>query len=93
MVLIIKNNEKPIFEVPTLFKAHLEYLFKTIIVIEISKEQQIKNLENRNDDINSSINLNKDYEIKKYQDKIKIVRADGNFNNLYAQIDEIIESI
>ena len=64
MVLIIKNNEKPVFEVPTLFKAHLEYLFKTIIVIEISKEQQIKNLENRNDDINSSINLNKDYEIK-----------------------------
>ena len=93
MVLIIKNNEKPVFEVPTLFKAHLEYLFKTIIVIEISKEQQIKNLENRNDDINSSINLNQDYEIKKYQDKIKIVKADGNFNNLYAQIDEIIKSI
>ena len=93
MVLIIKNNEKPVFEVPTLFKAHLEYLFKTIIVIEISKEQQIKNLENRNDDINSSINLNKDYEFKKYQDKIKIVKADGNFNNLYAQIDEIIKSI
>lgn len=93
MVLIIKNNEKPVFEVPTLFKAHLEYLFKTIIVIEISKEQQIKNLENRNDDINSSINLNRDYEIKKYQDKIKIVKADGNFNNLYAQIDEIIKSI
>ena len=93
MVLIIKNNEKPVFEVPTLFKAHLEYLFKTIIVIEISKEQQIKNLKNRNDDINSSINLNKDYEIKKYQDKIKIVKADGNFNNLYAQIDEIIKSI
>ena len=93
MVLIIKNNEKPVFEVPTLFKAHLEYLFKTIIVIEISKEQQIKNLENRNDDINSSINLNKDYEIKKYQDKIKIVKADGNFNNLYTQIDEIIKSI
>ena len=93
MVLIIKNNENPVFEVPTLFKAHLEYLFKTIIVIEISKEQQIKNLENRNDDINSSINLNKDYEIKKYQDKIKIVKADGNFNNLYAQIDEIIKSI
>lgn len=93
MVLIIKNNEKPVFEVPTLFKAHLEYLFKTIIVIEISKEQQIKNLVNRNDDINSSINLNRDYEIKKYQDKIKIVKADGNFNNLYAQIDEIIKSI
>ena len=93
MILIIKNNEKPVFEVPTLFKAHLEYLFKTIIVIEISKEQQIKNLENRNDDINSSINLNKDYEIKKYQDKIKIVKADGNFKNLYAQIDEIIKSI
>ena len=32
-------------------------------------------------------------EIKKYQDKIKIVKADGNFNNLYAQIDEIIKSI
>ena len=93
MVLIIKNNEKPVFEVPTLFKAHLEYLFKTIIVIEISKEQQIKNLKNRNDDISSSINLNRDYEIKKYQDKIKIVKADGNFNNLYAQIDEIIKSI
>ena len=93
MVLIIKNNEKPVFEVPTLFKANLEYLFKTIIVIEISKEQQIKNLENRNDDISSSINLNRDYEIKKYQDKIKIVKADGNFNNLYAQIDEIIKSI
>ena len=84
------QNKKIAIEVPLLFKAHFEYMFKKILVISISKKQQIANLKNRNDDIESSKALNKDFDYKKL-DKVKIIEADGNFEHLYKQVDEAIK--
>ena len=84
------QNKKIAIEVPLLFKAHFEYMFKKILVISISKMQQIANLKNRNDDIESSKALNKDFDYKKL-DKVKIIEADGNFEHLYKQVDEAIK--
>ncbi len=91
LLQILDKNEKVAIEAPTLFKAHLEYLFKTILVIEISEEQQIKNLKNRNDNVTSSKSLNKDYFFVK-SNKIKIIKANGNFEDLYKQVDKALEN-
>ena len=89
LLQILAQNEKIAIEAPTLFKAHIEYLFKKILVIQISEEQQIKNLKNRNDDIKSSKSLNKDYSYIK-SDKIKIIKATGDFKTLFKQVDEAL---
>lgn len=91
LVQILKENENIAIEAPTLFKAHIQYMFKKILVIKISEEQQIKNLENRNDNVKSSKSLNSDYS---YIDspKVKIINATGDFNTLFAQVDEALKN-
>ena len=89
LLQILAQNEKIAIEAPTLFKAHIQYLFKKILVIQISEEQQIKNLKNRNDDIKSSKSLNKDYSYIN-SDKIKIIKATGDFKTLFKQVDEAL---
>jgi len=88
----INDHEKVAIEVPLLFKAHFEYMFKTIIVLQISKEQQIKNLEKRGDNVSSSKKLNSDYAYDKNNPKIKIVTTNGDLEYLYHQIDEIVNA-
>ena len=89
LLQIIDKNDKVAIEAPTLFKAHIEYLFKKILVIEISEEQQIKNLKNRNDNIKLSKSLNKDYSFIN-SDKIKIIKATGDFDSLFEQVDKAL---
>ena len=49
-------------------------MFKTIFVIEISKEKQIENLKNRGElDTNKMLKLNSDYHYDKTSNKIKII--------------------
>ena len=91
LILILQNNEKIAIEAPTLFKAHIEYMFKKIIVIKISDEQQIKNLKNRNDNIQSSKSLNKDYSYI-HSPKVKFIEATGDFDTLYRQVDRVLEN-
>ena len=87
---ILDKNEKVAIEAPTLFKAHLEYMFKKILVLEISEELQERNLKLRNDNVKSSKALNQDYTFVE-SDKIKIIKCKGEFNDLYKQIDEAIK--
>ncbi len=83
LIKIVKENDNVIIEAPTLFKAHIEYLFKKILVIEISNDQQIKNLTTRKDDIASSKKLNHDFYYPKGNKKIKIVKATGDFDTFF----------
>ncbi len=92
LIKYIKENELVAIEVPLLFKAHFEYLFKTIIVLKISKEQQIKNLNNRNEkNINDSLKINNDFYYDKNNKDVKIIETNGDLNYLYNQIDSIIK--
>ena len=88
----IRENQKIAIEVPLLFKAHFEYLFKTIIVLKISKDQQIKNLNNRNEkNIKDSLKINNDFYYDKNNKDVKIIETNGDLNYLYNQIDLIIK--
>ena len=88
---ILKRDDCPVFEIPLLFKAHLEYMFKTILVISISKEQQLKNLMSRNENIETSKKLNYNFEYPKDNKKIKVVEATGNFESFYKNIDKALD--
>ena len=92
LIKYIKENELVAIEVPLLFKAHFEYLFKTIIVLKISKDQQIKNLNNRNErNIKDSLKINNDFYYDKNNKDVKIIETNGDLNYLYNQIDLIIK--
>ena len=88
---ILKDDDCPVFEVPLLFKAHYEYMFKKILVISISKEQQLKNLKNRGENIETSKKLNFDFVYPKDHPKIKIVQATGDFKSFYQNIDKALD--
>jgi len=88
---ILKSEDNPVFEVPLLFKAHYEYMFKKILVISISKEQQLKNLASRNENIETSKKLNYNFEYPKDNPKIKVVEATGNFETFYKNIEKALD--
>lgn len=90
LIKIVKENENVIIEAPTLFKAHIEYLFKKILVIEIDENQQVKNLVSRNDDVTSSKKLNHDFAYPKNDPKIRIVKATGEFDSFFKNADEAL---
>lgn len=90
LIKIVKENENVVIEAPTLFKAHIEYLFKTILVIEISNEQQVKNLLNRNENPAKAQHFNKDCSFESKNNNIKIIKATGNFNTLFKQVDDAL---
>lgn len=84
------KNDKIAIEVPLLFKAHYEYLFKTIFVVEIDKEKQISNLEKRNDtDKINSLKLNNDYHYENIE-KVKILKNNGTLADLFQKIDTFL---
>lgn len=91
LVKIVKENDNVIIEAPTLFKAHIEYLFKKILVIEISENIQNKNLLCRKDDLNSSKKLNHDFMYPKNDPKIRIVKATGEFESFFKNGDEALK--
>lgn len=91
LILSIKNNEKIAIEVPLLFKAHFEYMFKKIIVIQLNKDKQIQNLKIRKDDITSSKKINNDFAYDKTNKDVVLIENNGSVKDLYKAIDEIIK--
>jgi len=83
----IINNDNIVIEVPLLFNAHFEYLFKKIYVLKINKENQIRNLKVRGDDVLSSLKLNESYYFNNDNKDIKIIENDGSINDLYHKIE------
>ncbi len=90
LIKYIKENKKVAIEVPLLFKAHFEYLFSKIIVLEISNELQIKNLKTRGDNINSSLKINNDFYYKN-NDNVYVIKTNGDLNHLYNECDKILK--
>lgn len=87
----IKEHELIAIEVPLLFKAHLEYLFKTIFVIELDKEKQIENLSIRKEINNQeALKLNSDFSYDKTNPKIKILKNKSTLRDLFSQIDAFL---
>lgn len=84
----IVNNDKIAIEVPLLFKAHYQYMFKKIFVIKVNKEKQISNLESRNEiNINNSLKLNNDYNYIK-ENKVIEIENNSDLPALFKKVDE-----
>ena len=93
LINYIKENEKIAIEVPLLFNAHFEYMFKKIIVLEINEGLQIKNLKNRSDNnIEDSLKINKNFYYDKKNKDVYVINRDDNLDNLYHSIDEILKN-
>lgn len=90
LVSIIKENEKVAIEVPLLFKAHYEYMFKKIIVLEVSKDKQIEHLTKRGDDVKTSKAINKDFSYNK-NENVYVIENNFSIDELYKKIDSIID--
>ncbi|MBR1581673.1 MAG: DNA-formamidopyrimidine glycosylase [Bacilli bacterium] len=90
LVKHIEENEKVAIEVPLLFKAHFEYMFSKIFVIELSKEKQISNLKIRNDEIEKSLKLNNDYYYNKDNKFIINIKNKSTLEDLFNQIDSFL---
>ncbi len=90
LVSIIKENENIAIEVPLLFKAHYEYMFKKIIVLEVSKNKQIEHLNKRGEDIKSSKAINKDFSYSK-NENVFVIENNSTTEELYKKIDAIID--
>ena len=85
-----ENGDTVVFEVPLLFKAHFEYLFKKIIVLEVDKEIQINHLKSRNSNIDDSIKINNDYFYNKNNHDIIVINNNGSLKDLEEQIEKIL---
>lgn len=83
LINIVNTYNEPVIEVPLLFKAHLEYLFKKIIYVNTS----IDNIKKRNEkyrkyNIDEAIDLyhvNNSYDIKNIPNLVEIK---NNFNSI-----------
>ena len=83
----IKTSNLIAIEVPLLFKAHFEYMFKKIFVIEVSKEKQIENLNCRNEHkIEDKLKLNNDYHYL-LNDDVIVIKNNSSLDELFKQID------
>ena len=95
LIYEIKNsNDTLIIEVPLLFKAHLEYLFKKIIYVESDKETILERLKLR-----GCKNPLKDYELYIKNNNFKIcndvivLKNNSDLNNLKQQIIKISKDL
>ena len=83
----IKTSNLIAIEVPLLFKARFEYMFKKIFVIEVSKEKQIENLNCRNEHkIEDKLKLNNDYNYL-LNDDVIVIKNNSSLDELFKQID------
>lgn len=90
LIKYIKNNDKIAIEVPLLFKAHYEYMFKKIFVLKVNKNVQIEHLKSRNEfNINNSLKLNNDYKYNKLEKVIEI-ENNGDIVSLFNIVDKNI---
>lgn len=90
LINYIKSNSNVAIEVPLLFKAHYEFLFKKIIVLEVSNEKQETNLVSRKDNIQLAKGINKDYSYDANNKDVVVVYNDSTLNDLYKKIDKIV---
>lgn len=91
LIELIKTNNLIAIEVPLLFKAHFEYMFKYIFVITLTKDKQIKNLVSRGqENVEEYLKLNSDYHADLNNKKIKILENNGDLEGFFEKIDTFL---
>ena len=89
LIKIIEDNENVVIEVPLLFKAHYEYMFKKIFVLDIDESKQIEHLKLRGDNVTTSLKINNDYSALNL-DKVYVIKNNSSKEELFKKVDEIL---
>lgn len=97
LLAFIKNSKAKFIamEVPLLFESGLEYMCNLTLAVEVSEEQQIKNLINRqSQNIENTLKLNMSNEYDTYKSKLNyIIKSNGNIVDLASKTLTIINEI
>ena len=88
----ISKNDLIAIEVPLLFKAHFEYMFKKIFVIKLNKEKQISNLNNRHINEEKMMKLNNDYNYNKNNLDVVIIENNGDLEAFLKNFDNLLNN-
>lgn len=87
---LVKSSKKPcVIEAPLLFESGLDLICDKIIYVDAKKDSQIRHLESRKSDVESSLELNKGYNTSNKKKATHIIINDKDVTNLYKQIDSI----
>lgn len=89
LIKIIEDNENVVIEVPLLFKAHYEYMFKKIFVLDVDETKQIEHLKSRGDNVTTSLKINNDYNDLNL-DKVYVIKNNSSKEELFKKVDEIL---
>ena len=88
----LKHSSQPIIlEAPFLFETDLYLLCDVTIYVDVPKEKQITNLKSRNEDVESSLKLNENFNSKNKEKATLIIINDNNVASLEKQIDSIFD--
>ncbi len=88
----LNSYEKVAYEVPLLFKAHFEYMFKKIFVIKLTKEKQLLNLIARGEKNKEKLlKLNNDFKYNSTSSKIVLIENNGDLEDLFKKIDSNLD--
>ncbi len=86
----VKKSDKPVvIEAPLLFESGLDLICDKIIYVDAKKETQVNHLKARHSDVNSSLDLNKNYNTENKKKATHVIINDNDVANLYKQIDSI----
>ena len=86
----IKKSFKPIvIEAPLLYESGLDLLCDKVLYVTASKENQIKHLKARGSNVESSLELNKNYNVSNKKKATHIIVNDNDVASLIKQLDSI----
>lgn len=86
----IKKSKQPVvLEAPLLFESGLDLICDKVIYIDAKKDSQIAHLKSRNSKVDSSLELNKNYNSQNKKKATHVIINDKDVANLYKQLDSI----
>ena len=87
---LVKTSKKPcVIEAPLLFESGLDLISDKIIYVDAKRQSQIEHLKARKANVESSLELNKNYNTENKKKATHIIINDKDVANLYKQLDSI----
>lgn len=86
----IKHSKKPVVvEAPLLYQSGLDLLCDKVVFVNASRASQIEHLKARKADVENSLKLNENYDLKNMKKATYVINNDKDVANLNKQIESI----
>lgn len=87
---LIKHSTKPtVIEAPLLYESGLDLICDKVIYVDVKRDSQIEHLKSRKSNVESSLELNKNYNVSNKKKATHVIINDKDVANLYKQLDSI----